>query len=255
MAMLVTICRLYESYPDAERTVEALETAGVPPQDIILVSNNSDNWIDGAGAPAGAADANERRSAEIKRSSATPFAGASSDSSPAVKPSAKTFSAQSSDTTSVRTSPSSDPTEGTVLGAAIGATAGAAGSLIGTLAALAIPGVGPVAGAGWLLALAVAGGAVGGAAGGLLGALTSAGVNDADASIYAEGVRRGGSLVTARVPPEHARRIESVMEPGAVDIRQRAADYRRSGWQTFNPAGAPYSADQVRNERETHRAA
>ena len=181
--------------------------------------------------------------------------GASSDSSSAVKPSAKTFSVQSSDTTSVRSSPSSDPTEGTVLGAAIGATAGAAGSLIGTLAALAIPGVGPVAGAGWLIALAVAGGAVGGAAGGLLGALTSAGVNDADASIYAEGVRRDGSLVTARVPPEHARRIESVMELGAVDIGQRAADYRRSGWQTFNPAGAPYLAEQVRNERETHRAA
>jgi selenocysteine lyase/cysteine desulfurase len=35
--------------------------------------------------------------------------------------------------------------------------------------------------------------------GGLIGALTSSGVPEADAEVYAEGVRRGGTLVTARV--------------------------------------------------------
>ena len=38
----------------------------------------------------------------------------------------------------------------------------------------------------------VTGAVVGGAAGGLVGSLTNAGVPEADANFYAEGVRRGG---------------------------------------------------------------
>src|SRR3954469_21387116 len=83
--------------------------------------------------------------------------------------------------------------EGAVLGAAIGATAATAASLI-TL--LAIPGVGAVVGVGWLAAL-LGGMAAGGVTGGLLGALTSAGINEKDAQVLAEGVRRGGTLVAA----------------------------------------------------------
>ena len=45
------------------------------------------------------------------------------------------------------------------------------------------------------------------------------------------------------------------MEEGAVNIAERRADFRRSGWQTFDPAAPSYSADQVRNERLLHRAA
>ena len=52
--------------------------------------------------------------------------------------------------------------------------------------------------AGWLVATA-AGAAAGGLTGGIIGALTQAGVSDEDAQVYAEGVRRGGTLVTARV--------------------------------------------------------
>ena len=37
-------------------------------------------------------------------------------------------------------------------------------------------------------------------AGGILGALTEAGVSEEDAQVYAEGVRRGGTLLTVRVP-------------------------------------------------------
>jgi hypothetical protein len=63
----------------------------------------------------------------------------------------------------------------------------------------AIPGLGPVVAAGWLTATAV-GAAAGAATGGIVGALTEAGVSKDDASLYAEGVRRGGTLVSARVP-------------------------------------------------------
>jgi len=45
----------------------------------------------------------------------------------------------------------------------------------------------------------------GGATGGIIGALTQTGVSQEDAQVYAEGVRRGGSLVTVRVPERTGR--------------------------------------------------
>jgi hypothetical protein len=42
--MLITICRLYDSYVDADRVVLALEAAGVPASETSLISNNSDTW-------------------------------------------------------------------------------------------------------------------------------------------------------------------------------------------------------------------
>jgi hypothetical protein len=224
-ALFVTICRLYETYSDAVQVVEALQVAGVPTQDISLVSNNSDNWFN-------------------------PTTNAGNDS-----PDQKTAQAKETEAKGNEADARTGSIEGGLIGAAIGATAGTAGTLIGSLALLAVPGVGATVGAGWLLGLMAAGAAIGGAGGGLLGALASAGVSEADAHVYAEGVRRGGSLVTARVSPADTGRVESVMDRDAVDIAERGADYRRSGWKSFNPAAAPYTADQVRSERDIHRAA
>lgn len=67
---------------------------------------------------------------------------------------------------------------------------GTAGLLAG-LGLMAIPGVGPVVAAGWLVST-LAGAAAGGAAGSVVGALTQAGVSKEDADIYVEGLRRGG---------------------------------------------------------------
>ena len=78
--------------------------------------------------------------------------------------------------------------------------------MLAGLGLLAIPGLGPVVAAGWLASTAL-GAAVGGAAGGLIGALTAAGVSKEDADIYAEGIRRGGTLVTARVPDAERRKV------------------------------------------------
>jgi hypothetical protein len=68
--------------------------------------------------------------------------------------------------------------------------------LLAGLGLLAIPGLGPVVAAGWLASTAL-GAVAGGAAGGLIGALTAAGVSQEDAHVSAEGIRRGGTLVTA----------------------------------------------------------
>jgi hypothetical protein len=82
--------------------------------------------------------------------------------------------------------------------AGIGAALGGAAGLLAGLGAVALPGIGTVVAAGWL-ASTLAGVVAGGAAGGVVGALMEAGVSENDAAGYAEGVRRGGTLVTIRV--------------------------------------------------------
>ena len=150
-----------------------------------------------------------------------------------------------------------DAAEGAGKGATPGGLLGGAGGLAAGLGMLAIPGLGPVVAAGWLAATAVGaavGAAAGAAAGGLLGALKDAGHSDEEAHVYAEGVRRGGTLVSVRCDnPEHMARAEQVLNgAGVVDPMARAASYRESGWQAFDPAADPYSADQVAKERRRY---
>src|ERR1700731_924503 len=42
--MLIPICRLYDSYTEANRVVVMLEAAGLPPSQTSVISNNSDTW-------------------------------------------------------------------------------------------------------------------------------------------------------------------------------------------------------------------
>jgi uncharacterized membrane protein len=110
---------------------------------------------------------------------------------------------------------------GALLGTAVGGGVG----LLAGIGALAIPGVGPVVAAGWLVAT-LTGAGIGAASGGLLGALTGAGINQEEAHVYAEGVKGGGSLVTVRVDEADAARVEEVLgRHGPVDWRQRRAEY------------------------------
>src|ERR1700688_4527887 len=205
--MLITICRLYDSYTDASRVVVMLEAAGLPPSERSVISNNSDTWY-----------------SVTKTANVVPVRkdGASSKADGKV--------------------------EGAALGAAIGATAATAASLV---TMLAIPGVGAVVGAGWLAAL-LGSMAIGGVAGGLLGALTNAGISEEDAQVFVEGVRRGGTVVAARVPQSELPRIVPIVNQSAVNLQERSELYRKSGWQSFDPNAVPYTAYQVRSERALH---
>ena len=69
---------------------------------------------------------------------------------------------------------------------------------------MAIPGVGPVVAAGWLVATLTGAAAVG-TAGGIVGALSQAGFSPEDADVYAESIRRGGALVSVKVEEADAR--------------------------------------------------
>jgi hypothetical protein len=42
------------------------------------------------------------------------------------------------------------------------------------------------------------------------------------------------------------------MDKSAVRIADRAAAYRKSGWNKFDPNAAPYTADQVKKERSLY---
>jgi hypothetical protein len=138
-------------------------------------------------------------------------------------------------------------------GAGIGAAVGGAGGLLTGLGLLAIPGVGPVVAAGWLVATAVGavgGAVVGGAAGGIVGSLTGAGVPEHDANFYAEGVRRGGTLVTARVDDVRAPTAREILQRHKwVDPAVRGSAYRERGWTSFDESAPPYTPEQVTAER------
>ena len=151
----------------------------------------------------------------------------------------------------------SNAAEGAGTGAGIGAVVGGAGGLLTGLGLMAIPGVGPVVAAGWLAATAagVAAGAVaGGAAGGIIGAMTESGVSEEDAHVYAEGVRRGGSLVTAKVDDSLAPQADAILKQSNwVDPAQRRADYNEQGWTRFDDTLDPYGPDQIDQERNRYR--
>jgi hypothetical protein len=111
-------------------------------------------------------------------------------------------------------------------GAGVGAVAGGGVGLLAGLATIAIPGLGPVAVAGWLGATmlgAVVGAAAGGAVGGAAARFTEAGVGAEEAELYAEGVRSGRTLVTARVPEARAAEVSAIMERNStIDLADRS---------------------------------
>jgi hypothetical protein len=109
-----------------------------------------------------------------------------------------------------------------------------------------------VVAAGWLVSTGV-GALAAGAAGGIIGALTQAGVSEDEAHVYAEGVRRGGTLVTARVPDADRMACEAILDRNAVDVPVRADTWERAGWNRFDPQSRPLTVEEIRRERDITR--
>jgi hypothetical protein len=134
----------------------------------------------------------------------------------------------------------------------IGAVLGGIGGLLVGLSAFAIPGIGPVIGAGWL-ASTVGGGLIGGTAGGLIGALIDESVPDYRAGYYVEGVRRGGTLVAVKAADHEVNLVENIMlVHRAVEIDERGAFYRERGYKGYDPDALPYTRDELVREREIY---
>ena len=109
------------------------------------------------------------------------------------------------------------------IGGAIGLAAG--------LFAVLLPGFG------WLMAAGPLVGAFGGmttgvAVGGLFGILKDHGISEDEAEFYAEGVKRGGALITVHGIEEkredEARKI--LDHCGAIEVEQLADEIRADGW-------------------------
>ena len=109
----------------------------------------------------------------------------------------------------------------------VGGVVGLAAGVI----ALAIPGIGPLLAAG-PLAAAIGGATAGAAAGGIIGLLKDHGISDEEAEFYAEGVRRGGALVTVHgVNADREKAARKILDDsGAIEVEQLADTWRASGW-------------------------
>lgn len=139
----------------------------------------------------------------------------------------------------------SDAAKGAGIGGALGGGAG----LLAGIGLLAIPGLGPVVAAGWLASTAV-GIAAGAATGGIVGALVDAGIDRAHADVYSESIRRGGTMVSARVRDEDAPRVEAILGTyRPIDPVTRGDEYRKAGWTSFDAKAPPYRPNQAEVDR------
>lgn len=137
----------------------------------------------------------------------------------------------------------------TSTGVGLGLAAGGGAGLLAGLGLLAIPGLGPVVAAGWFAATA-AGAAAGAAAGGIIGALMDSGTPEADAHVYSEAVRRGGTLLTVRTETASESDVERILarhEP--IDPVVRRREYEQDGWREFDPSAEPYTPSQAEIDR------
>jgi hypothetical protein len=129
--------------------------------------------------------------------------------------------------------------------AGIGSMLGGGLGLLAGLASLAIPGIGPAIAAGPIIA-GVVGVTAGVAAGGFVGWLSRHGVRPEEAEMYAEGIRRGGALVVIHTNPVKAEVAWKVMRVlGAIDVEDRAEDWRADGWEGYVPHADQHAAGGV----------
>src|SRR3954467_5343585 len=78
--------------------------------------------------------------------------------------------------------------------------------------------------------------------------LTRLGVPEDDAHLYAEGVRRGGTLLIGEVTDDDAERALAIVERSSpVDLAERGERYRTAGWSRYD-AGADYTVEQAEGE-------
>jgi len=83
---------------------------------------------------------------------------------------------------------------------------------------------------------------IGGAGEGIISRLRRAGVPEDDANVYAEGVRRGGSLVIARLADENVDRgLEIMSNYRPVDVEERGSSWRSTGWSRYDENAGPYT--------------
>lgn len=137
------------------------------------------------------------------------------------------------------------------IGAGIGAAVGGIGGLLTGLGMLAIPGIGPVMAAGPLVpALTLAGAGIGavagGVTGGFIGVLVDMGIPEERAEDYAEGVRRGGTLVFVKTTDQRASEAVAILDRHVpLNLDEEANQWQQAGWSGFNPNAESYQTEDA----------
>ena len=121
--------------------------------------------------------------------------------------------------------------EGAKSGAKTGAVAGGAVGLIGSIGILAIPGVGPIAEAGFLLGNALLASGIGAAGGTLVGALVGWGMPEDKAKYYDERLNNGDYLILVE-------ESDAQLERAGTDLGQ----YGIYDWNVYSAAGRATTA-------------
>ncbi|MCT7967565.1 DUF1269 domain-containing protein [Laspinema sp. D1] len=129
--------------------------------------------------------------------------------------------------------------EGAATGAVAGGTVGGFIGLLQALAALSIPGIGPVLAGGTVATIllnTLAGGAIGAATGGLVGALAGLGIPEEQAIIYNERLSRGHYLLIVEGSVYEIERAHEILTGRGI---QEWGIYRLPGEPIVNPAAMP----------------
>lgn len=79
-------------------------------------------------------------------------------------------------------------------------------------------------------------------------------MSEDDANLYAEGVRRGGTLVTVRTPDRRAVEARAILERySPVNAGERRSQYMGSGWSRYDDTEPRSIEDDLARERERRR--
>lgn len=157
-------------------------------------------------------------------------------------------------TAEVETTPVDETAEGAAVGALSGGMVGGLAGLLVGLGALAIPGIGPIVAAGPIFT-ALTGAGIGAATGGVLGALVGLGVPEEHAEYYAEGIRRGGTLVAVDADESWVNVAEEVINRHhPIDVERRSGYWRDSGWEGFNAENDVYTRADYQSDLDQRQA-
>jgi 3-hydroxyisobutyrate dehydrogenase-like beta-hydroxyacid dehydrogenase len=74
-----------------------------------------------------------------------------------------------------------------------------------------------------------------------------------DAELYAEGVRRGDTLVTALVNDSQVSSVRDILNRySPTDVHTESSTWRSEGWSRFDETAKPYNTSDLETYRRRH---
>lgn len=139
------------------------------------------------------------------------------------------------------------------------------GNELNGLGALVIPGIGRAIAAGPMtgdLNSSAPMGTIRSETSNILRALENMGLNKDQAGMFAEGVLRGGAMITVQINDEMAGKTKGILDAfDPIDMKSRVSEWEKNGWSGFDPNYLPPDEDLVhhypsmQNLSEENRAA